>query len=414
MQFSSVKRKWTCRDSNPGPSACKADALPLSYRPSRLNLVNKSNKDLRKKKHSGESQKFCFCIYIIPDTRKNGEKIKLFVSLSLCAITALLISTTCVKAQELPELPSIEDMDLDITLELLPDARCHVTVGVEAQLEMEGLPITDGSLSLTVSSPSSEQLKFDVTGSLTLTQAGLDEFLSEEIRTMLIMINANMINDFIATFGIEGKYLSEIISEVPGVGTVELPPEAADIKVEEIECTEFSWREPTIEAGLTTTLSGSVFEEKVDLRLDIDITVEDDTTTVELTFDGYFDLPRVGGNVQWGFEIPEIDTIPGLENFALENLDELLEQYDIDFTLKVPEDASVGGLPPSYSQAEDTYTWSGVDAAGALGTVLTGETQPDITYEYEASPSEFPWLVVGVLVVVIVAIATTVVVLRRR
>ena len=24
---------WTRRDSNPGPSACKADALPLSYRP---------------------------------------------------------------------------------------------------------------------------------------------------------------------------------------------------------------------------------------------------------------------------------------------------------------------------------------------------------------------------------------------
>ena len=350
------------------------------------------------------------------------------IGLSLCVIAALLMSATCVKAQQppevqyteeiyeqLPELPSIEDMDLDVTLELLPDARCHVEVSIEAQMEMEELPITDGSLSLTVSSPSSEQLKFDVTGSLTLTQAGLDEFLSEEIRTMLIMINADMINDFIATFGIEGKYLSEIISEVLGVGTVELPPEAADIKVEEIECTEFSWREPTIEAGLTTTLSGSVFEEKVDLSLDIDITVEGNTATVELTCDGYYDLPKVGNDVQWGFQIPDISTIPGLEDFVPENLGEFFEQYDTDFTLKVPEDASVSGLPPGYSQPdEDTYTWSGGNAGNAFGTILTGETQPDITYGYKAPPSGLPWLVVGALVVVVVAISAAVVVLRRR
>jgi len=95
-------------------------------------------------------------------------------------------------------------------------------------------------------------------------------------------------------------------------------------------------------------------------------------------------------------------------------LDEFLGQYDVDFTLKVPENASVGGLPPGYSQTEDTYTWSGVDAAGALGAVLTGGAQPDITYGYEAPPSEFPLLIVGVLVVAIVAIAAAAVVLRRR
>lgn len=340
----------------------------------------------------------------------------MFVGLSLCAITALLISTTCVKAQELPELPSIEDMDVDITLELLPDARCRVTVDIVAQFEMEELPLTGGNLSLGVSSPNSERLKFDVTGSVTFTEAGLD-MLTDEVRTILMIMNADMINDF-ALSGIEGQSLSEILSEmgplVPGVEEIEMPPEMEDIVIEDLRCTKLSWSEPTIEAGLTTTLSGSVFEKKVDLSLDIDITVEGNTATVELTFDGYFDLPRVGDDVRWGFEIPEIGTIPGLENFALENLGEFLEQYDIDFTLKVPEDASVSGLPPGYSQAEDTYTWSGVDAAGALGTVLTGEAQPDITYEYEAPPSEFPLLVVGVLVVAIVAIAAAALVLRRR
>ena len=387
-------------------------------------------------------------VYIILEVRKRGEKIKkLFIGLSLCAITALLISTTCVKAQELPDLTSIENMDVDITLELLPDARCHVTVGVEAQFEMEGwgdLPITNGSAGIEISSPNSGQLKFDVSGSVTFSESGL-AVIPEEI----IMMNAEMINGLIVLAGIEGQSLSEILpgflTMIPGAEEIEMPSEVEDIVIEGLRCTKFSWREPTLEAGLTTTLSGSIFEdeelrdelpitidgsidisetsisltieassETVEFTLGVNLTAEDTAAMMELTFDGYFKLPVVGDQVQFDFEVPEID-IPGLENIVdLENLGELLEQCNIDFTLKVPEDASVSGLPPGYSQAEDTYTWSGVDAAGALGTVLTGEAQPDITYGYEAPPSEFPWLVVGVLVVVIVAIAAAVVVLRRR
>ncbi len=351
-----------------------------------------------------------------------GGKIKrLFVSLSLCAIIVLMISTTCVEAQQLPEiqstenmyelyeqlpgLPSIENMDVDITLELLPDARCHVTVSAEAQFEMGEFPITSGSLNLRVSSPSLKQIKFDVTGNVTITEASLD-MLPDEISVMLSMMNVDMINDSIASLEIEGKYLYEIL------GAVELPPEAADIKIEEIRCTKLSWREPTIEAGLTTTLSGSVFEKKVDLSLDINITAEDNTMTIELTLNGYFDLPKVGGNVQWSFETPEIGTIPGLEYFALENLGESFAQYNTDFTLKVPENASVSGLPLGYSQTGNTYTWSGGNAADALNTVLAGETQPNIVYGYEAPP-ESPLLTVGILVVIIVAIVAAIVLIRR-
>jgi hypothetical protein len=350
-------------------------------------------------------------LYIIPETRKNGGRIKkLFVGLLLCVITALLTSTTCVKAQQLPKIQSIEDMEVDITLELLSDARAYITVDIEAQLKMEELPITGGSLGLRVSSPRFEQLKFNVTGSLTLTHACLDG-LPEETRTILTAINADNINDFIVHSGIEGKSLSEVLSGILEAEGAELPPEAAAIKIEEIKCTEFSWKEPAIEAGLTTTLSGSAFEKKVDLGLDIDITVEGDTATVALTCDGYFDLPRVENDVRWSFEMPGISTIPSLED---ENLGELLGQYDAAFTLKVPEDASVSGLPPGYSNPDDTtYTWSGGDAGTALGTILTKGAQPEITYGYKAPPSRLPWAVIGALVVAIVAIAA-VVVLRRR
>jgi len=382
-------------------------------------LVNRSNKDLREKGATAnlnfEVPKICLGSYLsFQRQEKDGGRIKkLFVGLLLCVITALLTSTTCVKAQQLPKIQSIEDMEVDITLELLPDARAHITVDIEAQLKMEELPITGGSLGLRVSSPSSEQLKFNVTGSLTLTQAGLDG-LPEETRTMLTAINAGLINDFIAHSEIEGKSLSEVLSGILEAEGAELPPEAADIKIEEIKCTEFSWKEPTIEAGLTTTLSGSAFEKKVDLSLDIDITVEGNTATVKLICDGYFDLPRVENDVRWSFEMPGIGTIPSLENFAPENLGELLGQYDAAFTLKVPEDASVSGLPLGYSSPDDTtYTWSGGDAGTALGTVLTKGAQPEITYGYKAPPSWLPWAVVGALVVAIVSIAA-VVVLRRR
>lgn len=373
--------------------------------------------------------------------RKSGEKIKrLFVSLSLCAIIVLMISTTCVEAQQLPEvqfteetdeqipgLPSIENMDLDITLELLPDARCHVTASAETQLESMGwseLPITSGSVELEISSPNSGQLKLDVDASATLSGSLLAE-IPDEISTM----NTEMINELIEFLGVEGQSLSELLS-----GVLPMAPED-DIVIEELRCTKFSWNEPTIEAGLTTTLSGSVFEdqmlldelpitvdasidisgastnvsidvnnESVEFTLEINLTTEDTTTTMELTLDGYFKLPVVDNQVQWGFKLPEI--VPT-------NLGESFEQYDTDFTLKVPENASVSGLPLGYTQTGDTYNWSGGNAAEALNTVLTGETQPNIVYGYEAPPSEFPLLTVGILVVVIVAIAAAIVLIRR-
>ena len=385
--------------------------------------------------------------------RERGEKIKkLIVGLSIYLLVALSTSVVSVQAQT-PELRPPENANVDITLELLSDARCHVTVDVEAQFEMEGwgdLPITSGSLNLNVSSPSSGQLKLDVSGSVAFTEAGLDE-LPEEIRAMITTMNAEMINTYIALSGVEGGSLSEIISGlltmISEAGEIELPPGMEDIVIENIRCTKFSWKEPTLEAGLTTTLSGYIFEneelrdklpinvngsidisetsiiltieassETGEFTLEIDLTAEDTTVTVVLTFDGYFDLPRVGDNVQWGFEVPEvqgIENVPGIENLSLENLGELLKQYNIDFTLKVPEDASVSGPPPGYSQEGDTYTWSGDNVANALDLVLTGEAQGNVTYGYKP-PAEFPWLVVGALVVVIVVIAVVVVALRRR
>jgi hypothetical protein len=312
----------------------------------------------------------------------------------------------------MPEIGPPENARVNITVELLPDGRGHVTGTADAQFNVGVLPITSGNLSLKVSSPGSRQLVFDVSGNATFTEEGLAE-LPEEARTMLSTINADIINNYIALFGLEGENLSEALSLIPGIENVELPAKAAGIKIEKIEFTKFSWKDLKIEAGLATTISGTEFENKFNLSLDVQFTVDDNTMEINLTFDGYFDLPRVGNTAQWNLQTPRIKNILELENLNLENLNVLLKQYDIDFTLEVPSGASVSGLPPGYSQINITYTWSGNNAAEALSLVLTGGTQTNISYGYKPSAG-FPWLVVGVLIAVFVVAGVVVVVLRKR
>jgi hypothetical protein len=297
-------------------------------------------------------------------------------------------------------------------MELLPDARGHVTAHAEARFKVGVLPITSGNLNISVSSSGSSQLKFEASGEATFTEAGLAE-LPEEARTILPTINADIINAYIAQFGLEGENLSEALSKIPGLGPVELPPEATDIKIEKIDFNKFSWKDLNLEAGLTATISGSEFENKFDLGLDIHVTGEDNTMEINLTFDGYFDLPRVGDTVRWNLQTPNMANIPELENLNLENLNALLKQYDIGFTLKVPSGASVSGLPTGYSQNGDNYIWSGDNAADALNLVLKGESQANITYGYEPSAG-FPWWVVGVLIAVFVVAGVAVVVIKGR
>jgi hypothetical protein len=312
---------------------------------------------------------------------------------------------------QIPQISPPENARVNITMELLPDARNHVTVSVYAQVNVGVLPITSGNLSINLSSPGDNQVVFDVGGDATFTEEGLAE-LPEGARTMLSTINADTLNNYIALFGLEGENLSNALSSIPGIGPVE-PPQAADIKIEKIGFNKFSWKDLTVEADLTATISGSKFENKFNASLDVQVTGEDNTMELNLTFDGYFDLPKVGNNVQWNVQIPGMENIPGLESLNLENLGELLNQYNIDFALKVPSGASVSGLPTGYSQNNNTYTWSGDNAAEALNLVLTGGSQSNITYGYNPS-SGFPWLVIGVLIAVLIVAGAVAVVLMRR
>jgi hypothetical protein len=191
----------------------------------------------------------------------------------------------------------------------------------------------------------------------------------------------------------------------------EIPSEIADVRIEDFTCTKFSWREPTLSAGFSATLSGTIFENQ-ELRDELPVTIEvvfDVSKTamnfgiefssrtadggfgmiltpekISLKFEGSFELLRVENEVQWEF-LPEAQMICTPEE--VEELKELLEKNNIELTLKLPADAIVADLPSGYAQIGPTYTWSSDVVPDALASQLTGEVLPNITYAYVYVPS---------------------------
>lgn len=364
-------------------------------------------------------------------TSFHGEKIRKEFVLSLCTIALFLTLTSHPQAQQLPTLPSIENMDVNILIEARPDGNCYVKVTAEGAAltiaeDLLDLPLTQGDLDINISSPSPTHLNVRVEVGVTLLGSALRE-LSPEIRTQLELMNRDMINFALSMF--QGKYLWEILSAALGTlpEAKELPPELADLKIKEISCTKFSWSEPTLTAAFTLAISGAVFDnEELRAELPINIAANFSASATEATLgielegkktggnlrikittqrttlvlDGVSELPKAGGQVRWNFSVPKISEIPNLENVV----DELIEKNNVTLTLKVPEDATVSGLPLGYSQEGSAYTWLGEDVAGALKQVLTG-AQVNITYSYTEPAAEFPWLAVGLLVAIVVTIA---------
>jgi hypothetical protein len=357
----------------------------------------------------------------------------LSVGALFCIVAILLISTTLVKAQELPELPSIENAKVDITIEARSDGKCHFEVRAEGP-PMEGLetglaelPVTGGSLNIGISSPTLGQLCTVIGGSATFRQPMDSEIIAQvtqivEAYTMMPDTTNSML-------------LQQAQSALKNAKD-SLPPELQDLEISDMRITKLVWSQPELEAGLSITLGGDMFENeelRTELPINIDVTLSVSTTKLTLDaelngknvdgrlkivlsteqttldLDITFELPRVDDRIHWDLKVPETGMIAGLENV----LGGFIEKNELTLTLKVPADASVSDLPPGYTQEGSTYSWSGDSAVGAFDKVLRGEAKSGITYGYNP-PAEFPWLVVGALVVVAVVVAVAVIALRRR
>lgn len=370
----------------------------------------------------------------------------------------LLISAVEVKAQESPDLSNLEEMNVDINLELLSNGRCHFDVQLQGEGGTTGglgleLPMTSLDITLQVDSPSSGELEADADLNVDL----FENQIGPEIEALLSLVDENAINNGIPGTGFdglksfEGKTLSSTLGAY--LGQTELPSELADLTINEISCTKFSWNKPALRTGFSSRVSGTIFENEElieELPLDVSGSIEysadslsvsfelegaknevdlsltssisDSTQTISFDAEGEVELPREDGEVQWDFGIPEGETTFAskyLGDVNLEGLIAQLGQENIEFTLTVPSDAKVSGLPAGSQKEGNSYTWTGESAANAVMSMASGETEGEITYESEPSGGGtslrgLPWMWIGIGIAVVAILIVASLTVRRR
>lgn len=353
--------------------------------------------------------------------------------LILFSLAIVVLVTQVVQAQIPP--PPLENLKIDVTIEAKDDGICLVEASVQGPpIEAELLaqfPFERGEARASVSSPSPRQLVFEAEGSFALSEKALRE-MPPEAKAQLGLLSKELANFMLAQF--HGKPLLEILALVRDGEVPELPPQLVDLKLENIWFERLLWSEPELGFKLSLRLSGTVFENEefqrsLPFRVKALIDASPSSVSLTLEFKGSrgeasfgflanpqqtraelsasFELPKVGNRVRWRVGAPT-----GSPELA-EALTQLLERCEVSFTLKVPENARVTGLPSGYSQlSPGTYTWSKAGGREAL-SALAGGAPLTISY----APAEQPAARIWVAVVAIGATAAAVLgatLLKRR
>ncbi|MEM2878286.1 MAG: hypothetical protein QXG10_01880 [Candidatus Hadarchaeales archaeon] len=354
----------------------------------------------------------------------------------LCAILAAILTASLCSATSEGYMGTGVTIDsLNIDMEMLPDARCHIKATLEASMEgadWSKIPIVSANMELNITKSGEKKVTMDIQTEIRLTEDAVDMLPQE-----LLQLNAEAINLLIAASGITGKSLSELLGGFTGLGygpTVEIPEEIMDVVIEELSVTQFSWQGTTLRFHVTCTLSGDVLgNENVEKRLPVNFSASMNVseTTISITMNGssgksrievrgsatksgditeiqaeanaYLELPVVDGQVVWAPPMP----------VAEGSLENLIPEQNVNFSLKVPENAKVESLPSGYRQSGNSYIWSGPEAAGAIGELLGGPV--NVSYEYVPPTSDiFVWVIVGVVVAAAIASAGIIAVRRRK
>jgi len=323
----------------------------------------------------------------------------------------------------------LENIGADITVELTVEGRCRIDVVASAFTaeppQMEDFPVSEARLTVSVSSPSASALSVRLSLSADL----------REVPAEISGLTRDAINALISMSGIQGKSIGEAlrsISQIVGreVPETQLPPELDRFVIERLECTEFSVSGRTVTGEFVLDLSGEIPEnarEGLPLDLDfrisaseqlldvsVEIRAEDGSLTMDLRVNSatgrldaslscVFDLPLENGIVVFR-GLPEIAEAGRVLEDMIEDI---LPAADITLRLKVPENASVEGLPSGYATEDgQTYSWSGSSASSALLSILGGESAPSVSYVPSAAEPSIllPALAAAVVAVVIVVV----------
>lgn len=363
---------------------------------------------------------------------------KLSALLAVCILVGLLTAASATAQQK----PSI-----DITLEPQSDGIMHVTATgtfqEEASSPMSTQGLSEGSLNISVDSPSSGSLSAELEGNLSFSE------VTDQIDMSLGMLDKDSINngvpgmDFPGLNSFEGENLTDLMKQtttpIP-TGETDVPPELSDLKIEELNCTNYEWNssEGQLDISLTGNFSGSVFENEElreelpltanlsmsisetalsmqismestsnEIDLDINSSVDDSVRTTTLELEAYLELPHTDNMVKWNMGLPKAQGL--LENYPVE-LEERLSDANVTVTLDLPSDADVSKLPAGAQQDGDTYTWTNENATSAFSTLMTSGEETEISYQYTGvseSETELPltWIGLGIGIVIIIIIA---------
>jgi len=377
------------------------------------------------------------------------EVIKIDDKMRLASLSALIlgvllltsVANTC--AQE-------EQANVNARLKLQSDGNFTFTASVDATMPREELEqpptlsqIPSADVLVEISSPTPGQLQINLSGKAVLSEAAIAE-LPENLKMFLGLASAEMINSYIEIAGIEGKPLSEIfggnqalpygkgISMSPGIGD--------EIILENVNCTEFSWEEPTLAVGFNVLLSSSGFENEewcaslpatitaslkgsedslnfsidgssatAESSLELSLTVADNLVNMDMSITVQGEL-HVGEDGSYTFQLPpEIQ-----KSLSQEDLVRTMEGVNLTFALEVPEDAEVTGLPGNPEYADGTYTWSGASATEAVEALLEGQFAPQVNFSGTGAGEEgLPWIWIGTGIAAIVAVVATIAIIGR-
>lgn len=327
--------------------------------------------------------------------------------------------------------------NLDVGIEMLPDARCHVTATFEAsaeEIDLSNFPVSGANLNLNISRSGVEKITAELRGAIHVTEDAFNTLPQE-----LLKLTAENLNILISVSGIEGRPLSELLGSLGNLGKTpagEIPEEIGNVVLEDLSVTRFFWQGTTLNFGITCTVHGAALAnenlekmlpasleaslnvsgasisvtmnaEAGSSRLNANITAtrSGGLTLIRAGLEAYFKLPVREDRVEWS---PLLPAIGGLAESLQENA------QNMNLAVTVPENAEVGELPPGYEQSGYTYTWSGPDAAEAFRAFLGGGPV-NVTYEYVPPPPDLlPWIIGGAVAAVVVASIWATIVRRRK
>lgn len=210
---------------------------------------------------------------------------------------------------------------------------------------------------------------------------------------------------------LEGKSIQDFLetSEAKIILPVEnLQYLAPNLKIGNLRFTEFSWNESLreLELGFVIFLSKSQGG-KIELRKALPVTIEtslnnsvfkDNRWSARLRINSGACIPGFKKNEFWTLRLPSKAQLL----YDQLELSEILEGENAAFEIKIPKKAEIRNLPGKPDELDEgTFVWTGENAASALNSIATGESNTQVKC-FGKGPSEegipILWILAGIVI----------------